>query len=114
MTDESIPLHWPDRKLPKRLRIRLAGDTSSAWSGAFSMSTDGQHHSLRISSDGARSHDLYPIVRIEVKLEGASMFVFIKPESKDHPLYRVENLSSFNLQIAQKDKVGYIFLVCFV
>jgi hypothetical protein len=45
-------------------------------------------------------------VRVEIRLAETTQYIILRPENMIHPLYRIENLSSYSILLRQKPRVS--------
>lgn len=91
---DSQPFHWFDHSKPKFLQISF--QPSENWSGFFSIDTIQQ----LVVGIKTSSNEKY-FARVDIKVNGPCTLILFFPESKDHPPYRIDNLSSKKITFNQ-------------
>jgi hypothetical protein len=95
---ESMPFYWPDLNVRKMVELRLqCGAEFTAWSPAVAIDV-GVLHVLNLRH-GAATMEL---LRVETKLEDASLYVVLALESAEHPAFEVRNMTERAFLVRQK------------
>ena len=94
--DKSVPFHWIRKELPCEICITYSAEHT--WSSSFPIDNIGEFFSkFKIKSGQGTTH----MIRVEIQLHQATFFIVFKPQPEDVPPYRIDNQTTFPLNIYQ-------------
>ena len=94
--DKSVPFHWIRKDLPCEICITYSADHT--WSSSFPIDNIGEFFSkFKIKSGVGATY----LIRVEIQLHQATFFIVFKPQPEDVPPYRIDNQTTFPLNIYQ-------------
>ncbi|TMW60846.1 hypothetical protein Poli38472_000888 [Pythium oligandrum] len=94
--NELVPFHWPSATVDKLLEVTLVHGYT--WSGSFRIHSLGTTYlKLRDSNDASRIY----ILQCQIEMIGGSIALIFREESKRFPPYRIDNMTSFRIQLKQ-------------
>ena len=93
---QRLPFHWPDKDKPSEMCITLS--PNHTWSAAFVIDELAEFAVKIMDKNDGSTY----LARVDVVLKKATFFVVFKPEAKDIPPYRIENLTREPILYHQK------------
>eukprot|EP01132_Coremiostelium_polycephalum_P004812 gene4812-5998_t len=111
---ESLPFHFLERTLAKKISIKLSPEHH--WSGSFTVSKSTSFHlRLQLPNTGDSKKDRYKdsntyLPLVQIISDKGTLFIVFNSESKDCPPYRIENLTKYSLILNQNETKENIIL----
>ncbi len=98
--------HWPDHKKSPHVVMSLSDALTLkpySWSGRFKIDqVDEFTVKLKKEKNKGRANDNYYYARVVINLDSTTVYIRILPEDLKNPPYRIDNLTSYEINYRQK------------